>query len=178
MIKNCSSFLFFSLGLYTQNHTPQLNQKLIFNDIVALLDGARVAPLRIDQNNMPSHEEGIGYGRLASTLALDNDLCIFRHFAKLNIRNILYLQSELQELELKLQQLDVEANNNINEPSKWSKPRSYHYASRTKATALDENDAYWDTVLRIRDVLERYSMFILSRIVDETDPVRYNYPPC
>ena len=126
---------------------------------------------------MPSHEEGIGYGGLASTLALDNDLCIFRHFAKLNIRNILYLQSELQELELKLQQLDVEANDKPNEPSKWSKPRSYHYASKTKTTALGEDDAYWDTVLRIRDVLERYSMFILSRIVDEADSGPYKYSP-
>ena len=112
---------------------------------------------------MPPHEEGIGYGRLASTLALDNDLCIFRHFAELNIRNILYLQSELQELELKLQQLDVEANENTNEPSKWSKPRSYHYASRTETTGSDGIHAYWDTVLRIRDVLERYSTFSLSR---------------
>ncbi|KAL8789930.1 MAG: hypothetical protein Q9195_006591 [Heterodermia aff. obscurata] len=105
---------------------------------------------------MPSHEEGIGYGRLASTLALDKDLCMFRHFAELNIRNILYLQSELQELELKLQRLDVDANSNTNDSSKWSTPRSYHYASRTKTTGLDREEAYWDTVLRIRDVLERY----------------------
>ncbi len=111
---------------------------------------------------MPQGEEGIGYGRLASKLALDNDLCIFRHFAELSIRNILYLQSELQELESKLQQLDAEANGNTNEPSKWSKPRSYHYASRTKGTALDGDDAYWNTVLRIRVVLKRYSMFFLS----------------
>ena len=121
---------------------------------------------------MPSHEKDIGYGRLASTLALDNDLCLFRHFAGLNIRNILYLQSELQELELKLQQLDVEANDNTSEPSKWSKPRSYHYASRTKAMTLDDDNAYWDTVLRIRDVLERYSMFVPSQIIDEMDYVR------
>jgi len=106
---------------------------------------------------MPPRQEGIGYGRLASKLALDNDLCMFRHFAELSIRNILYLQSELQELELKLQQLDAEANANTNEPSEWSKPRSYHYASRTKGTALDGHDAYWNTVLRIPDVLETYN---------------------
>ncbi|KAL8707646.1 MAG: hypothetical protein Q9225_007726 [Loekoesia sp. 1 TL-2023] len=126
---------------------------------------------------MPPREEGIGYGHLASKLALDNDLRIFRHFAELNIRNILYLQSELQELELKLQQLDAEANGNTNEPSKWSKPRSYHYASRTKGTALDGDDAYWNTVLRIRDVLERYSMFFLSQIANEADSVRYENLP-
>ena len=107
---------------------------------------------------MQPPEEGIGYGRLASKLALENDLCIFRHFAELNIRNILYLQSELQELELKLRQLDVKANDNTNEPSQWSMPRSYHYASRTKATAPDGDDTYWSTVLRIREVLEGYSI--------------------
>ena len=110
---------------------------------------------------MPPTEESIGYGRLASRLALDVDLCIFRHFAELSLLNILYLQSKLQELESKLQQLDAEANANTNEPSKWSKPRSYHYASRTKSTAPDGDGANWNTVLRIRDVLERYSMFFL-----------------
>lgn len=119
---------------------------------------------------MPPREESIGYGQLASKLALDNDLCIFRRFAELSIRNILYLQSELQELELKLQQLDAEANGNTSEPSEWFKPRSYHYASRTKGTALDRDDAYWNTVLRIRDVLERYSMFFVSRIVSGRIP--------
>ena len=107
---------------------------------------------------MLPREEGIGYDHLASKLALDNDLCMFRHFAELSLRNILYLQSELQDLELKLQQLDAEANANTNEPSKWFKPRSYHYASRTKGTTVDGDDAYWNTVLRIRDVFERYSM--------------------
>ena len=111
---------------------------------------------------MSPRKEGVGYGRLASKLALDNDLSIFRHFAELNIRNILYLQSELQELELKLQRLDAEANVNTREPSKWSIPRSYHYASRTRGTAVDGNDEYWNTVLRIREVLERYSMFCRS----------------
>ncbi len=110
---------------------------------------------------MPPRQEGIGYGRLAAKLALDNDLSVFRHFAQLNLRNILYLQSELQDLELKLQELDAEANANSNEPSKWAKPRSYHYASRTGGTTPDGDDAYWNTVLRIRDVLERYSLFFL-----------------
>ncbi len=122
---------------------------------------------------MPPGEEGIGYGCLASKLALDNDLCIFRHFAELNIRNILYLQSELQELELKLQQLDAEANGNNNEPSRWSKPRSYHFASRTEGTAMDGDDAYWNTVLRIRDVLARYSMCFLAWVVNEAESVLY-----
>lgn len=127
---------------------------------------------------MSLREGGIGYGRLASKLALDNDLCIFRHFAELSIRNILYLQSELQELELKLQQLDAEANGNTNEPSKWSRPRSYHYASRTKGTALDGDDAYWNTVLRIRDVLERYSIFLFPWIVNEAHCIRYGSLIC
>ena len=124
---------------------------------------------------MPPHEEGIGYGRLASKLSLDNELCMFRHFAELSIRNILYLQSELQELELKLHQLDAKANGNTHEPSKWSRPRSYHYASRNESMALDGNAAYWETVLRIRDVLERYSMYFfswISRSWNEADPVR------
>lgn len=115
---------------------------------------------------MAPHEEGVGYGRLASKLALklalDNDFCLFRHFAELNIRNILYLQSELQELEMLLRRLGTEANGNTNEPLKWSKLRSYHYASRTKGTARDGDDAYWNTVVRIRDVLKRYSTSFLS----------------
>jgi hypothetical protein len=48
----------------------------------------------------------VGYGRIATAVALDADLHIFRAFKSLNARNVLYLQSELMELEDTLSDLD------------------------------------------------------------------------
>src|SRR5436190_4324665 len=47
-----------------------------------------------------------GYAALADFIASDKVFCIFRRFDKLSVRNLLYMQDELCELEAKLSALD------------------------------------------------------------------------
>lgn len=47
-----------------------------------------------------------GYPKLASLISKDKNYAVFRKFSSLNARNILYLQSELTELESQLEQID------------------------------------------------------------------------
>ena len=49
-----------------------------------------------------------GYPSFAEFIAQDGDAAIYRKYGHLSARNLLYLQSELHELEGKLQQLDKE----------------------------------------------------------------------
>ena len=49
-----------------------------------------------------------GYPSFAEFIAKDIDAAIYRKFTRLSARNLLYLQSELHDLELQLQQLDRE----------------------------------------------------------------------
>lgn len=132
------------------------------------------SPIANDQiNPSPGSSPAlVGYAQLASKLSLDADLSIFRRFGELNVRNILYLQSELLELEQKLHRLDNEADKSRQDPTTWFKPRSYYYASRRQQKRSvgggdgDSNEdgvnEYWDTVLKIREVLGQYSRYIIS----------------
>lgn len=49
-----------------------------------------------------------GYPTFAQFIARDSDAAIYRKFSHLSARNLLYLQSELHELEERLQTLDAE----------------------------------------------------------------------
>ena len=95
--------------------------------------------------------EHIGYGAVAATMASDRDLSIFRRFGMLNTRNLLYLQSDLMSLETRLQELDAQADDVKKGNATWSIPRSWYYLEH-------DNGEHLATVLRIREVLEKYSM--------------------
>ena len=140
---------------------------------IALVNMAASLMVSLVRSNMGLRQESIGYGRLPSKLNLDGDLCIFRHFAELNIRNVLYLQSELQELELVLQQLDTTADGDTSEPSKWFKSRSYHHASNGTGTAPEGDTEYRRIVFRVREVLEKYSAYFISCGVSKVACVPY-----
>lgn len=101
--------------------------------------------------------DSVGYGAVAATMASDRDLSIFRGFIALNTRNALYLQSEIMSLEMRLQELDTEANDMNKGNSTWSTPRSWFYLQQ-------ENGEHLNTVLRIRDLLEKYSRSSLSAV--------------
>ncbi|KAL9121804.1 MAG: hypothetical protein Q9187_001641 [Circinaria calcarea] len=105
-------------------------------------------------------DKAIGYAQLSQTLALDNDLSMFRRFGALNIRNILYLQSELQTLERKLTNLDGDANDITKGIAVWSQPRSWYWAMASQSTtnARGESEGYRDVVMKVRDLLERYRL--------------------
>ena len=96
------------------------------------------------------------------------------NFAVLNTRNLLYLQSELADLEVQLQRLDAEGNgeevdNDIWAISRnWRKMRDAGVSFQESKTAVadiqesqDPRDS-WSVVLKIRRVLKEYSR--LSRL--------------
>ena len=94
---------------------------------------------------------GIGYGSVAACMNSDRDLAIFRRFGALNIRNLLYLQSELMALEKQLHETDSATNNRLQGNDVWSIPRSWYYLAKAGGEHLD-------VVLKIREKLEQYSM--------------------
>lgn len=94
----------------------------------------------------------IGYGLLSSLISSDADLSAFRGFKALNIRNILYLQSELAEVEQELQELDEEYNDRAKGNDIWSVPRSW------RAVKKEDGD-YFETVSRLRKTSEEYCVW-------------------
>lgn len=94
----------------------------------------------------------VGYGAVATCMSCDRDLALYRRFGYLNARNLLYLQSELMDLETRLQDLDTAANDTSKGIETWSVPRSWHYLQKTGGEHLE-------VVLRIRKKLEAYSKF-------------------
>ena len=56
-----------------------------------------------------------GYPSFAEFIAKDNDATIYRKFENLSARNLLYKQSELHELERKLEELDWEDARDIDD---------------------------------------------------------------
>jgi hypothetical protein len=92
----------------------------------------------------------IGYAAIATAMSSDRDLSIYRRFSVLNARNLLYLQSELIALETRLQELDTQMNDVQKGNASWSVPRSWYWLEHEKGEHLE-------TVLRVREVLGKYS---------------------
>ena len=111
----------------------------------------------------------IGYAKLSQSVTLDNDLSMFRRFGALNIRNILYLQSELQTLELKLSNLDKDNNDIMKGNAVWGQSRSWYWASKSQGAqdaGGEHEEGYWDLVLKIRSLLDRYSTSALAFLLE------------
>ena len=94
-------------------------------------------------NARPARLEG--YPSLAQFIARDGDAAIFRKYAQLSARNLLYLQSELYELEEQLRQLDREDAKDIDneEPQKAAREWRYYSDPRNRRASqhrvLQEN---------------------------------------
>ena len=113
--------------------------------------------------------EPTGFHLYSSHIGRDNSMSVYRKFAVLNTRNILYLQSELADLEVQLQRLDAKGNGEGVENDIWAISRSWQ-AMRDAAFSIENNktaDANgqesqnprnsWNVVLKIRSVLKEYS---------------------
>lgn len=114
----------------------------------------------------------IGIHLYASHIVRDTSLSIFRKFAVLNTRNILYLQSELADLEQQLQRLDAKADSADTDNDIWAIPRSWRrmrdaglsfqeseYAGLNLRESVDPRDS-WNLMLKIRRVLKEYSKLL------------------
>ncbi len=113
----------------------------------------------------------IGTHLYASHIVRDTSLSVYRKFAVLNTRNILYLQSELADLEQQLQRLDAKADADTDNDI-WAIPRSWRRMrdagiSFQESTAdgpnvqesVDPRDS-WNLILKIRRVLKEYSKLL------------------
>ena len=69
--------------------------------------------------------EPTGFHLYSSHIARDTSLSVYRKFAVLNTRNILYLQSELADLEVQLQRLDAKGNGEEVDNDIWAISRSW-----------------------------------------------------
>lgn len=85
-----------------------------------------VSESRLAAPSQPARLEG--YPSFAAFTATDSDAAIYRKYGQLSARNLLYLQSELHELEAQIQQLDLEDAKDINNEAAQRAAREWgHY---------------------------------------------------
>ena len=95
------------------------------------------------------------YSSLAELLGNHDGLAIYRRFATLNAQNLLYLQSELINLEDELKRL-VLADSNSNDEQRRSFKSDI--TALKAAPAHEPEGRQWLKVLEIREKLKEYSM--------------------
>lgn len=114
------------------------------------------------QNQRPSQESYVStfpeykkphfnYDALAELIAEEPSLSIFRRFAKLNAKNLLYLQAELAELELQLKRKEDE-----DRMHDCPNTRQFQWHVRRM---VDSKGEQWEMVQLIRTKLREYSEY-------------------
>ena len=100
-----------------------------------------------------------GYPSLAAFIASDRDksTAIYRRFDRLSARNLLYLQSELQELEERQDAFDAEDLHGGREEKKSA--RNWQDLKKAKQQNNEREKKRLDLVFEIRDKLKEYSMW-------------------
>lgn len=94
-----------------------------------------------------------GYPKLAVLQGTYPQLGIYRRFATLNARNLLYYQAELVDLE---ERLDKETLEDLKATEEKRKSHSRDWYSLSK-TADGVPTHQWDIMLKIREKLLQYS---------------------
>jgi len=108
-----------------------------------------------------------GYPDFAHFIASDYSLSIYRKFAVLGARNLLYLQAELQLLELQLGELDDEDKKTIG----WSRnsdealetekaARSWEDLNRLATEGNEEKTQKLEMIYKIRNLMKEYGLYI------------------
>ncbi|KAE9374805.1 hypothetical protein N431DRAFT_557033 [Stipitochalara longipes BDJ] len=93
-----------------------------------------------------------GYAQTALLMHRNSETAIFRQFSTLSIKNLLYLQAELVELEYGLSQL-AEQDKRSDHPNAQYYTRDWWYL---RHSARDGDAAQWQKVLEIREKLKEY----------------------
>ena len=94
-----------------------------------------------------------GYPSFAQFVGKETGYAIFRRFASLNAKNLLYLQVELVQLERQLHRLEVQ-NSRYNE----SEALQCRVSDLMSAAPGTNAHMQWQKVQEIGEKLERYSM--------------------
>lgn len=103
-----------------------------------------------------------GYPAVAEAMSTNDGLDIFRRFSALNALNLLYMQAEILDLELDLQ--DIAAEDRNAEPSTASnrERRKYHLSAKALRDSVrrEGDQLQWKKMLEIRKLLKQYSKML------------------
>lgn len=95
-----------------------------------------------------------GYSRLAALMGNHHDLAIFRRFAGLNAKSLLYMQGELVHLEAELKMIALN-NRDSEDPQKAD--FEYSISALMGPHASEDGHEHWAKILEIREKLKEYS---------------------
>ena len=96
-----------------------------------------------------------GYPTFAEFISKDKDAAIYRKFENLSARNLLYLQSELHDLERQLHEIDREDAKNIDDENAQQAARLWtHFANDSNDQALARRKLHD----RIKSKIREYRM--------------------
>ncbi len=116
-----------------------------------------------------------GYVEFSNFIASDHSLSIYRKFAVLGARNLLYLQAELQYMELKLKQFDREEKRRMIKLGNIDKQRSLDAATRSwedmekQAQQGDTKQAEkLEMIYETRRLLELYGTHLSLKIISRS----------
>ena len=89
-------------------------------------------------------------------MGIQPEMAIFRTFGELNIRNLLYLQAAICDLEKKLQEQEIKDYQTKEGGSKSSYTLDWYYL---RHSYRDGDTKQLDLVLKIRQKLKEYSKY-------------------
>ena len=97
-----------------------------------------------------------GYPSFVQFIASDVDAAIYRRFGLLNARNLLYFQSELHELEEKLQYLDREDTKDLDDENAQKVAREWDYLNDPKNERAQK---HMELQQKIRVTIKQYRSY-------------------
>ena len=96
-----------------------------------------------------------GFPTFADFIASDKDAAIYRRFARLSSRTLLYQQSELHDLEGQLERLDSKDANDINNEVAQQAARLWsHYSSNDR----EDTRLHRELQIKIKAKIKEYCM--------------------
>lgn len=99
-----------------------------------------------------------GYPAFAEVMSTNDGLDMFRRFSTLNVLNLLYMQAEISDLEVELQDTALEDKEaKPNTPSNRERRRYHLSAKALRDSVRGGDDLQWNKMLEIRKLLKEYS---------------------
>jgi hypothetical protein len=94
-------------------------------------------------------KSGYNYSSLAELIGHQPEFAVFRHFRTLNVKNLLYLQAEIAELEVQIAKLEAD-DQRLDEATH----RNFQWQAQFLIKSAPGADEKWQKVLQIRTKLE------------------------
>ncbi|KAH8422312.1 uncharacterized protein LDX57_000070 [Aspergillus melleus] len=101
-----------------------------------------------------------GYSDVATLMAKDPGLSIYRRFAHLNAENLLYLQAELVYLEKDLNEI-IKRDEESGAPQRENFPISLWHLKNSSDS--EDDGLQWQKVLEIRELLDKYNKALIQQ---------------